>query len=410
MVEYNTICIAGPFITVRASQIQNYVGAKYQDDLKFPYGNDGTHTFFAKDHQYLKDSLFAAGSQTQIKAHAGSFVKALELYCESVPDVSRKGLPRVLIVIEESSDRWTNDYKTIEMELMANYSVYCMRASFPEIAREARVDPESNILYFRGKEIGLVYFRAGFEEGPHIVTKAEDLADGLDFWKVREMIELSMPIKLPSIDFQLATFKKFQQQFSDRAYLDKVAQSEELVNRLGKVFSTIWSMENLGVEGAEINEVYKDAIAHPENYYLKPQKEGGGNNLVNDEIRQKLQDLDDPELKTYIIQKRIVPPLVDTYHCVKGGYYVSQSFIEIGIASSLFTKFNAATESSPATNVVIDSQMIGMFCKSKDSSVKEAEVCKGTACLTFPLPIPTALIQEKSKGLAKGKLEMTVKI
>lgn len=34
-----------------------------------------------------------------------------------------------------------------------------------------------------------------------------------------------------------------------------------------------------------------DAIAHPERYVLKPQREGGGNNLYEEELAAKLQQV-----------------------------------------------------------------------------------------------------------------------
>lgn len=38
-------------------------------------------------------------------------------------------------------------------------------------------------------------------------------------WQTREMLECSLAIKCPSIDLHLATFKKFQQSFSDESLL-----------------------------------------------------------------------------------------------------------------------------------------------------------------------------------------------
>jgi hypothetical protein len=137
-----------------------------------------------------------------------SFAKGLAHYRQTVPS-EEGGKPWMLIVIEDV-DRWTSDYKVFEMELMQKHQYFSMRATFSEIAREAAVDPVTNILYFRGKEIGLIYYRAGFDSIHYDVTKPEDIAQGVDFWKVREMLELAMPIKLPSVDYQLTTFKKFQ--------------------------------------------------------------------------------------------------------------------------------------------------------------------------------------------------------
>jgi len=37
--------------------------------------------------------------------------------------------------------------------------------------------------------------------------------------------------------------------------------------------------------------VISDAITHPERYVLKPQREGGGNNLYGDELAAKLREV-----------------------------------------------------------------------------------------------------------------------
>ena len=60
-----------------------------------------------------------------------------------------------------------------------------------------------NTLHVRGKEIGLVYFRTGYQINQY------DCIGGLDGWKVRAALENSMAIKCPSIDVQLTTFKKY---------------------------------------------------------------------------------------------------------------------------------------------------------------------------------------------------------
>ena len=89
--------------------------------------------------------------------------------------------PWVLVVVEDV-DNWTNDYKLYEHGLMQKYGIFSARATFSEIAREAKVDPQTNVLYFRDKEIGLIYFRCGWHADHHIVKKPEDIAAGINYW------------------------------------------------------------------------------------------------------------------------------------------------------------------------------------------------------------------------------------
>lgn len=140
----------------------------------------------------------------------------------------------------------------MEAELCFKHNVFSMRATFADIAREAQVDEASNALFFRGKEIGLVYYRTGYSIEQYENTDA-DVATHVDKWKARELLEFSMPVKLPSIDYQLTTFKKFQQALSDKSLLVRAAKNEDDANKVAHLFKGIWSLEDFGKEGAEIN-------------------------------------------------------------------------------------------------------------------------------------------------------------
>ena len=77
-----------------------------------------------------------------------------------------------------------------------------MRLNFTQIFEEGKLEIDNKgrkLLMIRGKEIGLVYYRNGFLETQH---------QSENEWKAREMLELSMAIKCPSIDGHLMTFKK----------------------------------------------------------------------------------------------------------------------------------------------------------------------------------------------------------
>lgn len=84
------------------------------------------------------------------------------------------------------------------------------------------------------------------------------------------MLECSLAVKCPSIDLHLATFKKFQQSFSDEALLRKVSGSDATTEALKQLFKGIWSLEDLGKEGAEVNEVVERALLNPHEFVLKP--------------------------------------------------------------------------------------------------------------------------------------------
>ena len=69
-------------------------------------------------------------------------------------------------------------------------------------------------------------------------------------------------------------------------------------------------MEDYG-KCPKVDAAVKRAIATPDDFVLKPQKEGGGNNFYGDELRQKLLDLDSvPDGRTLLLMEKIRPPIV----------------------------------------------------------------------------------------------------
>ena len=49
--------------------------------------------------------------------------------------------------------------------------------------------------------------------------------------------------------------KKFQQAFSDETLLRDVTGSPQLTDKLAGLFKGLWSLEDLGKEGYEVNQI-----------------------------------------------------------------------------------------------------------------------------------------------------------
>ena len=62
------------------------------------------------------------------------------------------------------------------------------------------------------------------------------------------------------------------------------------------------------------------AIANPKRYVLKPQREGGGNNVYGDDIKPFLEKIrNSEERNAYILMDRIHPPVTTNYMVRPGG-------------------------------------------------------------------------------------------
>lgn len=67
----------------------------------------------------------------------------------------------------------------------------------------------------------------------------------------------------------------------------------------------LWGLDDL--EDPETAAVVQEAIDEPDRFVLKPQREGGGNNLYGEAARDKLQTK--KGLSAYILMQRIRPPI-----------------------------------------------------------------------------------------------------
>lgn len=55
-----------------------------------------------------------------------------------------------------------------------------------------------------------------------------------------------------------------------------------------------------------------EAVASPDRFVLKPQREGGGNNLYGEALKAKLQE--GQGLAAYILMQRLFPPVMRCVH------------------------------------------------------------------------------------------------
>ena len=72
------------------------------------------------------------------------------------------------------------------------------------------------------------------------------------------------------------------------------------------------------------------AISQPEQFVLKPQREGGGFNLYDEDIRQCLNNISAEESNAYILMERLYPPISPGWGLRNGEIWQGQVVHEIG--------------------------------------------------------------------------------
>lgn len=115
-----------------------------------------------------------------------------------------------------------------------NNGVKVIRKSLTQLAAEAELGPNKELLV-NGTAVAVVYFRCGYEPGQYPTEKE---------WNVRLLIERSLAIKSPSIQYHLAGSKKVQQALAKPGVVARYLKNEESETRVKEIFTSKRNKKN----------------------------------------------------------------------------------------------------------------------------------------------------------------------
>jgi glutathione synthetase len=189
------------------------------------------------------------------------------------------------------------DQRWIEYNLMSLHGIRVVRKTMREMQAEAILDATQDgrrRLFVAGREVAVAYYRSAYTP--------DDYPSDLE-WQGRELIERSYAIKCPSIAHHLAGTKKVQQVLADATALRRFVSDDEAA-LLETSFAGLWGLEKDSDKTASVKQM---AIDNARARVLKPQREGGGNNLYGDEVAEAMKTMSPEELESYILMERIFP-------------------------------------------------------------------------------------------------------
>uniref|UniRef100_A0A663N7C6 Glutathione synthetase n=1 Tax=Athene cunicularia TaxID=194338 RepID=A0A663N7C6_ATHCN len=301
-----------------------------RSDYMFDCGVDGTPALKQIEINTIAASFGGLTSRTA--AVHGQVLKVLGKSKEAshlLPNNPSKGLAlgiakawelygsqnAVVMFLVEEVQRNIFDQRCVENELW-NRNIRVIRRRFRDVFENGSLD-DAKRLYIEEK---LFFF----------------LADGMVYlflsqnWEARLLLERSRAVKCPDIATQLAGTKKVQQELSRPGTLERLLPGRaEAVARIRATFAGLYSLD-VGEEGDKIAAM---AIADPDRFVLKPQREGGGNNLYGEELRQVLEKIrDSPERTSYILMDKIKPqPALNYLLRAHSPLQASECISELGI-------------------------------------------------------------------------------
>ncbi|KDN51431.1 glutathione synthase [Tilletiaria anomala UBC 951] len=326
-VEFNTISSSfGPLC---------YLVSKLHQHLAHATGSYFGHIQSRKG-KAKEDNFDSLPKNDALKTLAQGLADAHQAYNSEMPGTHTFTDPVILFVIQPN-ERNAFDQRAIEYELLNAHGIRCVRKTLAELASTVKEHAASLRLPKRELfisapwssqndsdpdqlEVSVVYFRAGYTP-----TDYEGLGNE-KAWDVRQLLERSAAIKCPSVALQLAGAKKVQQVLSEEGILERFLLQPsgsgtqkwkpEDVEALRASWTELYPLDprsELGKKGYDL------AMRDPHRFVLKPQREGGGNNIYKQDIPSALKAMIDrdakrgesyavPEREGYILMSLIQPP------------------------------------------------------------------------------------------------------
>lgn len=232
--------------------------------------------------------------------------------------------PRILFVVQEQ-ERNAFDQRWLEYELLDKHGIRSVRRTFTSLIKDTHVDPASSSdsgaprrLKVQTEseadpiEVSTIYYRSGY--APTDYTSP-------DHWSLRLQLERSSAIKCPTVALQLAGAKKVQQVLSEPGVVEQFlphARKDE-ITQLKSTWAGLYPLDDtseLGRRGLQLAQDPNTARS----YVMKPQREGGGNNIYRTDIPPALEamskrdaqrgdgDGQPKEREGYILMELITPP------------------------------------------------------------------------------------------------------
>jgi glutathione synthase len=126
----------------------------------------------------------------------------------------------------------------LEFKLWIDHGIPVVRISLTKASTEITVG-EEGALKLGGKEIAVVYYRAGYAP-----TDYPDGDDGIE-WDARLKLENSRAAKCPSLGYHLAGTKKVQQELARPGILERFfpkPEEKEMVEKMRAAFAGLYSL------------------------------------------------------------------------------------------------------------------------------------------------------------------------
>ncbi|XP_010255818.1 PREDICTED: glutathione synthetase, chloroplastic-like [Nelumbo nucifera] len=260
----------------------------------------------------------------------------------------------IVLIVGQAHERNMYDQYWLMNTLKERHDLTVIRKTMAQIDAESELRPDGTLVV-EGQEVAVIYFRAGYTPKDY-PSESE--------WRAKLLMEQSSAIKCPSVSYHLVGTKKIQQELAKPNVLERFLDNTDDITKVRKCFAGLWSLDD--------PSVVKNAIRNPKSFVLKPQREGGGNNIYGEDVRDALLKLDkkgSEELTSYILMQRIFPTASPAFLVLDGICHQEHAISEFGIYSAYLRN----------KEKVILNDDCGYLIKTKAQSSDEGGIVAGYA-------------------------------
>ncbi|XP_012532759.1 glutathione synthetase isoform X2 [Monomorium pharaonis] len=308
---------------------------------------------------YMKEACKQIPENNALVGFCKGLILAWELY---------NNLEAVILFIVEDVTYNISDQRLHEFQIRQLYpKIKIIRKSLTSLAsEEVKLGPNKELIV-SNMVVAVVYYRSGYEPEAYPTEKE---------WDVRLLIECSRAIKCPSVQYHLAGTKKVQQSLAQSSVLKKFLKDDASVTKVQEIFTGLYTLD-FSDDG---EKTIKMGINEPNKFVLKPQREGGGNNVYNENIRTWLNTMKESQERTaWILMDRIYPPLQKNYLVrateeSKDSIDISDVITELGIYGVIIGN----------NNEIMLNEQVGHILRTKSASEDEGGIVAGVGALDSP--------------------------
>ncbi|KAL0262123.1 Glutathione synthetase [Diplodia seriata] len=338
----------------------------------------GLSTQVSALHRYLN-------SVDAYPAEVGSLIKQDSLpRSQSVPSLaaglaaahkaygsSKSSNPLCVLFVVQDPERNVFDQRHLEYSLFVENGVRVFRVPFSNVLSCTELDSERNLIYHpphtpgKAFEVTTIYYRAGYSP--------DDFPTDTE-WTVRLHLERSRAIKCPSILLQLAGCKKVQQVLATphSPHLARFLPNESTAARVLQTFAPIYPMDK-SEAGQEARRLATN-VETAQRYVLKPQREGGGNNIYRGAIPPFLSKLPESHWPAYILMEMIEPPAQSNVIIRNGEVQKGGVICELGIYGVCLWRNG---DGSGSSGEILENREAGYLLRTKGDQSEEGGVAAG---------------------------------